>query len=113
MATLETQYKNWLKENEPIEYSEWLERFSEIRNLDKLKNKMESKMTAIKWMVTELESYGDTHVCKITWEDLDSLFEQALEMEKEQIILANEDCSTNELGEFISGEQYYNETYGK
>jgi hypothetical protein len=64
-------------------------------------------------MVTELENYGDTQVCKITWEDLDSLFEQALEMEKEQIILANEDCSTNKLGEFINGEQYYNETYGK
>jgi hypothetical protein len=36
MATLETQYKNWLKENEPIEYSEWLEKFSEIHNLDKV-----------------------------------------------------------------------------
>jgi hypothetical protein len=36
MATLETQYKNWLKENEPITYSEWLEKFSEIHNLDKL-----------------------------------------------------------------------------
>ena len=36
MATLETQYKNWLKENEPIEYSEWLEKFSEIHNLDKI-----------------------------------------------------------------------------
>ena len=36
MATLETQYKNWLKDNEPIEYSEWLEKFSEIHNLDKI-----------------------------------------------------------------------------
>jgi hypothetical protein len=36
MATLETQYKNWLKENEPIEYSEWLKKFSEIHHLDKL-----------------------------------------------------------------------------
>jgi hypothetical protein len=36
MATLETQYKNWLKENEPIEYSEWLEKFSEIHHLDKI-----------------------------------------------------------------------------
>jgi hypothetical protein len=39
-------------------------------------------------------------------------FHQALAMEKEQIIEANEDCSTNELGEFLTGEQYYNETYG-
>ena len=36
MATLETQYKNWLKENEPIEYSEWLEKFSQIHHLDKI-----------------------------------------------------------------------------
>jgi hypothetical protein len=73
---------------------------------------MESKQTAIQWLMEELESYGDRHHCKLEWEDLESLIQQALEMEKEQIILANEDCSTNELGEFISGEQYYNETYG-
>jgi hypothetical protein len=36
MATLETQYQNWLKDNEPIEYSKWLEKFSEIHNLDKI-----------------------------------------------------------------------------
>jgi len=36
MATLQTQYKNWLEKNEPIEYSEWLEKFSEIHNLDKI-----------------------------------------------------------------------------
>jgi len=36
MATLETQYKNWLENNEPIQYSEWLEKFSQIHNLDKL-----------------------------------------------------------------------------
>ena len=117
MATLETQYKNLLKENEPITYSEWLERFSEIRNLDKLKNKMESKMTAIKWMVTELESYGDTHVCKITWEDLDSLFEQALEMEREQTIEFARTAIAKAINEDIQNpfnlEQHYNETYGK
>jgi hypothetical protein len=39
MATLETQYKNWLKKNEPITYSEWLEKFSEIHNLDKFNMK--------------------------------------------------------------------------
>jgi hypothetical protein len=36
---------------------------------------------------------------------------EAKEMEKQQIINANEDCSTID-GEFLSGEQYYNETYG-
>ena len=41
MATLETQYNNWLKENEPITYSEWLEKFSEIYHLDKLNKTFE------------------------------------------------------------------------
>ena len=42
MATLETQYQNWLRDNSPIEYSEWLERFSEIHNLDQfMKDKPE------------------------------------------------------------------------
>jgi hypothetical protein len=41
MATLETQYNNWLKENEPITYSEWLEKFSEIHHLDKLNKTFE------------------------------------------------------------------------
>lgn len=42
MATLETQYQNWLKDNEPIEYSEWLARFGEIHNLDQfMKDKPE------------------------------------------------------------------------
>jgi len=39
--------------------------------------------------------------------------EKAKAMEKQQIIDANEDCSTNELGELLTGEQYYNETYEK
>ena len=56
MATLETQYKNWLKENEPITYSEWLEKFSEIHNLDKLKEPT---------MITDwLNEHGDPEITK-------------------------------------------------
>ena len=79
MATLETQYKNWLKENEPITYSEWLEKFSEIRNLDKLKNKMESKQTAVEWLIEQL-----TPSISLQQKHIDDLKEQAKEMEKEQ-----------------------------
>jgi hypothetical protein len=43
MATLETQYQNWLKDNEPIEYSEWLNRFSKIHHLDKIGQASSSK----------------------------------------------------------------------
>jgi hypothetical protein len=48
MATLETQYKNWLKENEPIEYSEWLKKFAEIHNFDKLKKTNEKDIINLK-----------------------------------------------------------------
>ena len=40
----------------------------------------------------------------------DNIHDELKEIEKEQIIAANEDFSTNEL--LLTGEQYYNETYG-
>ncbi len=63
---------------------------------------MDKRQTAVDWLVKEfnLESFEAT-------------IKLAKAMEKEQIIEANEDCSTNELGELFTGEQYYNETYGK
>jgi hypothetical protein len=69
-----------------------------------------SKQTALEWLIEKVNS-PEWQDCFI-WHK-EEIFQQAKAMEKEQIILANEDCSTNELGEFISGEQYYNETYGK
>ena len=63
------------------------------------------KQTAVEWLVEQ--------ICGDHTSEWQKEIDQAKAMEKEQIILANEDCSTNELGEFISGEQYYNETYGK
>ena len=42
-------------------------------------------MTAIEWLKKELESYGDPQNCKLSWEDLDSLIDQAKEKEREQI----------------------------
>jgi hypothetical protein len=66
---------------------------------------MSDNQTAVEWLIEQT-----MYIRSTKWPDI---IEQAKAMEKEQIILANEDCSTNELGEFISGEQYYNETYGK
>jgi hypothetical protein len=43
------------------------------------------KQTAVEWLGKELESYGDPQFCEIKWEQLDSLIQQAKEMEKEQI----------------------------
>jgi hypothetical protein len=45
-------------------------------------------------------------------EIIEIIEELYLDVEKQQIIAANEDYSTNELGELFTGEQYYNETYG-
>ena len=64
---------------------------------------MEQKQTAVEWLVDELLDG------KLL---MPSLIEQAKEMEKQQIIDANEDASTNELGEFLTGKQYYNKEYG-
>ena len=73
-------------------------------------------MTAVEWLAKELESYGDPQICKITWEDLDSLVNQAKEMEKQQIIDAYEEGTYhNTLGneDYETSEQYYNETFKK
>ena len=56
------------------------------------------KQTVVEWLMVQLETYGDPEYCKIEWETLDELIEQAKEMEKEQIIDA-------------SSEAYYNETF--
>ena len=72
--------------------------------------------TAVEWLGKELESYGDPQFCKIEWEQLDLLIQQAKEMEKEQIIDAYDegygirdaygDCFDNQIAE-----QYYNQIY--
>jgi hypothetical protein len=67
------------------------------------------KETTVEWLGKELESYGDPQFCKIKWEQLDSLIQQAKELEKQQIIDAwiAEDNPLQRL----RAEQYYNETY--
>jgi hypothetical protein len=61
----------------------------------------------------ELESYGDPQFCKIEWEQLDSLIQQAKEMEEEQIIDAYETAmETDSYNEPLKiGKDYYNETF--
>ena len=63
---------------------------------------MDKRQTAVDWLVKEFNL-----------EEYEATIKLAKAIEKEQIIDANEDCSTNELGELFTGEQYYNETYGK
>lgn len=56
---------------------------------------MDKQLTGVEWLAKELESYGDPQCCKITWEDLDSLVEQAKQMDqrcytKEDVLKAGE-----------------------
>ena len=68
------------------------------------------KQTAVEWLEEKLWKLDDQNYTLPQW--LVEQIEQAKAIEKEQIIDANEDCSTNELGELLTGEQYYNQTYG-
>jgi hypothetical protein len=73
------------------------------------------KQTAVEWLVKELESFGDPGSCKIKWEQLDLLIEQAKEMEKEQIMDAyiQGDIFGADYydGVNITEENYYNKTF--
>ena len=62
---------------------------------------MENKQTAISWLINELHYRMNVHLPV-------GLIEQAKQMEKEQI----KDAATWGYNS-RSGEQYYNETYGK
>jgi len=68
------------------------------------------KQTAVEWLVEELRNYIKEHG-RLDAITISELKMKAKAMEKEQIIEANEDCSTNELGELFTGEQYYTSTY--
>lgn len=73
------------------------------------------KQTAVGWLGKELESYGDPQFCKIEWEQLDLLIQQAKEMEKEQIKDSFVECWKLNVPDGIEctldAEQYYNETF--
>ena len=70
------------------------------------------QQTAVEWLAEQMEilhyDYWAEHISKDEKNQrLKQLKEQAKEMEKNQIMDANEDLST------ANGLQYYNETYGE
>ena len=65
------------------------------------------QMTAIEWLFKQLwEKPKD----KMVWY---AILDKAKEMEKEQIIAAIDNFQTNQWGEFLNGEEYYQKTYKK
>lgn len=85
---------------------------------------MENKQTAVEWLIEELLKYdklldgrrkhNDATIFKL---NPTKIYEQAKQMEKEQIIDAYVGNNDDEFGLLINikdmAEQYYNETYGK
>ena len=69
-----------------------------------------AQQTAVEWLKTEMEQYGDSEYLVIRWTDLDELINHAKQMWKEQITSAYQTdrrpCSDEDA------EQYYNETFG-
>ncbi len=68
-------------------------------------------MTAIEWLRRQLERlYLDT-------DSYESVFEKALEMEKEQVMNAYGQGVADEAGEILDStkdaEEYYNDSYGE
>jgi hypothetical protein len=80
------------------------------------------KQTAIEWLVEQIKDYDFAPLNTKDYEIiipigiLKSKVEQAKAMEKEQIIDCYTEANTeltNEDGSFITGEQYYNETFNQ
>jgi hypothetical protein len=85
------------------------------KELSKIDKQMSNKKTTVEWLQETLESFGNKHELQVSWTTVDELFEQAKEMEKEQIIDAYNNADSvdeNNIG-WKSAEQYYNETFGQ
>ena len=63
------------------------------------------KQPSVEWLFRKL---WDSSKDKLTWY---AFLKEAMEMHRDEIIDANEDSNTLN-GEFLTGEQYYRETYG-
>ena len=74
-------------------------------------NQNKMKQTSVEWLGKELESYGDPQFCKIEWEQLDSLINQSIEMEKQQIIALAAELYEDMFG--IDGKEYAIDYYNK
>jgi hypothetical protein len=75
-----------------------------------------NKQTALEWFKENLKEYSTPSLIEIDWDEFNQLFEQALAMEKEQMINAYYNGTTDEIRTkeelFFEAEHFYNETYG-
>lgn len=76
------------------------------------------QQTAVEWLKQQLETYGDPQYCELKWEELDSLINQAKEMEKNQMIEFAQEVFRNRYNQISQSlgniaDDIYNETYNK
>jgi hypothetical protein len=70
------------------------------------------KQTAVEWLINEIKNFDSgrsEYYSKV------AIYNHAIRMEKEKIIKSNRDGIDMVVNKenFITGEQYYNETYNK
>ena len=66
-------------------------------------------MTAVEFLESEMQKL--VYIAKSNQVKFDELFEQAKEMEKEQIVTAHYQGYRNDIGTTEVSEQYYNKTF--
>jgi hypothetical protein len=69
------------------------------------------KQTAVEWLKDQIECFGNKHELQMSWATLDELFDQAKQMEKEQIEDAHIEGQPFASCQSEKSEQYYNKTY--
>jgi hypothetical protein len=74
---------------------------------------METKQTAVEWLITELEGEESLVARIVGLKEYNQIIKQAKQKEKEQIIDAHNKGIWPESKIFDDGEEYYNETYLK
>ena len=68
-------------------------------------------MTAVEWLVEQLECFGNKHELQLSWATVDELVEHAKQMEKEQ--LSDAWYAGDEDGPIHYFEDYYQEQFKK
>jgi DNA mismatch repair protein MutH len=75
---------------------------------------MENKLTAVDWLITQLEGEESLVARIVGLKEYNQIVKQAKQMEKEQIEKAFQDSMVDiVLGKMSSPKEYYNETYGE
>jgi len=81
-------------------------------------------MTAVEWLVDQLECFGNKHELQMSWDTVDELLNQAKAMEKQERGYTKEDVLTaGEMGEintydtkhivsYLDEAKQFNETFG-